>query len=84
MDKTRFEKKLKIFLTLTIFDLDWGLALSHRNAMRHPRSRPVPFPCDQNRESSPSLITSNGRFCLWDLIALPSHIGLKVGKFFFA
>ena len=28
MGKTRFEKKLKIFLTLKIFDLDWRPALS--------------------------------------------------------
>ena len=38
---------------MKIFDLDWRLALSHRNAMRHG---PVPFPCDPNRESPPSLI----------------------------
>ena len=34
-------KKDENFLTLKLFDLDWRLALSHRNAMRHPRSGPL-------------------------------------------
>ena len=73
-------KKVEIFFDLENFLP--RLALSHRNAMRHPRSNP--FPCDPNRESPPSLITSKREF-----LPLGSHcdtgtqIGLKVGKNFF-
>ena len=52
MEKTRFEKKLKIFLTLKMFDLNWHSGI----VLRHPNSSP--FSCDLN--SAPSLITCKG------------------------
>ena len=51
MEKTRFAKKLKISLTLNIFDLDWGLALSHRNAIRHTRFSPLSMSSEQGESA---------------------------------
>ena len=51
MEKTRFENKLKNFLTLKIFDLDWHSGI----VLRHPGSSP--FFMSSNRESAPSLMS---------------------------
>ena len=47
----------------------------------------VPFPCDPNRESPPSLITSKAEFMPFESHCdtyTGTRIGLKVGKFFSA
>ena len=65
------------------FDLDKFLPQLALPASQLDTRAPVPFPCDPNRESPPSLIT-----CKAEFMPLESHcdtgtqIGLKVGKFF--
>ena len=77
MEQTCFEKKVEKFFDLENFDLDWH----SRIAMRH--RGPVPFPCDPNRESPPSLITSKGEFVPFESHCdIGTRIGLKFGKFF--
>ena len=74
MGKTRFEKKLKIFLTLKIFDLDWRLALTSQ--------------CNETpKVQSPFHVIRTGRVPL-PVLPFEFHcdagtlIGLQFGKIF--